>query len=83
MFFVYALYSPKFHKIYIGFTSNLSQRLISNNKLATKGYTLNYRPWIVIYTEASDNKKVAMKREKQLKSAKGRTFVWSLVKQKH
>ncbi|WP_084328472.1 GIY-YIG nuclease family protein [Indibacter alkaliphilus] len=31
MFTVYALYSPAFDKIYVGFTSNLEQRLLSHN----------------------------------------------------
>ncbi|MBI3519120.1 MAG: GIY-YIG nuclease family protein, partial [Bacteroidetes bacterium] len=78
-FTVYALYSEKHHKIYIGYTSNIEQRLLAHNELETKGFTLKYRPWKVMYTEAFDEKSEAMKREKQLKTAKGREFVWSLV----
>ncbi len=79
MFTVYALYSEKYNKIYVGFTSNMEQRLLSHNELETKGYTLRYRPWKIIYTEILLDKLTAMKREKQLKTAKGRQFIWSLV----
>jgi putative endonuclease len=75
MFTVYVLYSPSFRKIYIGYTSDLADRLVSHNELSTKGYTLKYRPWKLIYKEEYSQKSEAMKREKELKSAKGRTFL--------
>ncbi|WP_426670702.1 GIY-YIG nuclease family protein [Mucilaginibacter sp. McL0603] len=43
MFTVYALYSTKYNKIYIGFTSDLNNRFLSHNELATKGHTIKYR----------------------------------------
>ncbi|MFO7825668.1 MAG: GIY-YIG nuclease family protein [Cyclobacterium sp.] len=49
MFTVYALYSEKFDKIYIGFTSDLQKRLISHNELGTKGWTIKFRPWKLVY----------------------------------
>ncbi|MFN8116262.1 MAG: GIY-YIG nuclease family protein [Bacteroidia bacterium] len=79
MFTVYVLYSEKHNKIYVGYTSNIDQRLLSHNELETKGFTLRYRPWKLIYTEVFSEKSKAMKREKQLKTAKGREFIWNLV----
>ena len=79
MFIVYVLYSEKFNKIYIGYTSNIDQRLLAHNELETKGYTLRFRPWQLIHSESFSEKSEAMKREKQLKTAKGREFVWNLV----
>jgi len=80
MFTVYVLYSPSYNKIYIGFTSDLENRLRSHNIFASKGWTVKYRPWILIYTEIFETKTEAMKREKQLKSAKGRNYIWQVVK---
>ena len=77
MFFVYAIYSEKFDKIYIGFSSDLEQRLISHNTLATKGWTLKYRPWVLFYFEEFNTKKEALQREKELKSYQGRKFLRS------
>jgi putative endonuclease len=79
MFTVYALYSKEFDKIYIGFTSNIEARFYSHNVAANKGYTVKFRPWIILYSEETESKAAAMKREKQLKSAKGREFIWSLI----
>jgi putative endonuclease len=75
IFTVYVLYSEKFDKIYIGYTSNLEQRLLSHNQLATKGWTVQFRPWKLLYTEEFQSKTEAMKREKELKSQKGREFI--------
>ena len=79
MYTVYVLYSEKYEKIYVGYTSNIEQRLLSHNELETKGYTVKYRPWKIIYTEEFLLKSDAMRREKQLKSAKGRGFIWNLI----
>ena len=79
MYIVYALHSKKFDKIYIGFTSNIIERLKSHNELSKKGWTVLFRPWEIIYQERHLLKSDAMKREKQLKSASGRDFIRSLI----
>ena len=75
MFTVYILHSPAYDKIYIGYTTNLEQRLRSHNKLGTKGWTVKYRPWQLIYKEEFESKKEAIRREKALKSSRGRAFI--------
>ena len=74
---VYVLFSIENDKIYIGFTSNLEQRLLSHNELSTKGWSVRFRPWKIIYTEIFKDKASAMKREKELKSFKGREWIRS------
>jgi putative endonuclease len=71
---VYILYSIKFQKHYTGFTSNLTQRILSHNKLG-KDWTAKYRPWKIIFKKEFDNKKEAMSYEKWLKSGIGREFI--------
>ena len=80
MFVVYALYSVKYDKIYIGFTSNLEERIRSHNELGQKGWTRKFRPWKTIYTESHELKAAAMRREKELKTGAGRNFIRSLIK---
>ena len=80
MYTVYALYSKKYDKIYIGYTSNIEQRLLAHNELEKKGWTMKYRPWEIIYAEIQATKADAMKREKQLKTAKGREFIRTKIK---
>jgi len=79
MFTVYVLYSEKYDKIYIGYTSNIEQRLLAHNQLETKGFTLKYRPWKLVYSEIFSEKGEAMRREKQLKTARGRKFIWDII----
>ena len=78
-FVVYILYSEKFSKTYTGFTSNLIERFKSHNNLSTKGYTLKFRPWIVIHIEFFNSKIEAMNREKYLKTGIGREFIKNLI----
>jgi putative endonuclease len=77
---VYILFSAKYDKIYVGYTSDLVNRIHSHNELGTKDWTRSYRPWIVIYCEYFENKAQAAKREKQLKAAKRRDWIWNKIK---
>ncbi|TBW29042.1 GIY-YIG nuclease family protein [Gramella sp. KN1008] len=74
-FVTYVLYSKKFDKIYIGYTSSLIQRFSSHNHFAKKGFTIKYRPWKVILVEFNNTKADSIKREKFLKSGQGRSFI--------
>ncbi len=78
-FYVYVLHSASYDKIYVGFTSDLSARVRSHNSLATKGWTIKFRPWTVVHTETFHTKSQAMRREKELKSAAGRAFIKSKI----
>ncbi len=80
MFSVYVLFSKDYNKIYIGFTSDLEQRMRSHNELGKKGWTIKFRPWQLVYKEVYELKSDAMRREKELKTAKGRNFIWSIIK---
>ena len=81
MFVVYVLYSVNHQKIYIGYTSALIDRFHSHNKFSTRGYTVKYRPWIVVHVEFFESKIAALKREKEIKSSRGRDFIWNQIKQ--
>ncbi len=76
---VYILFSEKYNKTYVGFTSNLLERFKSHNVLGTKGYTVKFRPWKVIYVEFFISKSEALKKEKFLKNGNGREFIKELI----
>ncbi|MFT7345306.1 MAG: putative endonuclease [Lentimonas sp.] len=82
-YITYCLYSLESDKIYIGYTSNLIERFKSHNILSTKGYTVNFRPWMVAYVEFSNIKMEAQKREKQLKSSRGRDFLRNYIRENY
>lgn len=77
-FYTYVLYSKSFNKIYIGQSSDLEKRLKEHN-LGLSTYTKRYIPWEIIYTEEYQTRSEAMKREKELKSQKGREFIWKMI----
>ncbi len=80
MFTVYILKSINFnYKTYVGFTSNIANRLISHNHSNNSGWTKRYQPWVIIYTEQFETKKEAMIREKYLKSGAGRRFIKEIM----
>ena len=81
MYTVYILYSEKFDKTYVGFTSDLEKRFLSHNELGKKGWTIKFRPWRIIHTENYETKSAAMLREKYFKSGVGREFIRTLKKQ--
>ncbi len=66
-------------KTYVGFTSNLIGRFKSHNVLGTKGYTMKYRPWIVLEVQFFTSKKEAMEMEKFYKTGKGRELIKELI----
>jgi len=78
-FVVYILFSEVYGKTYVGFTSNLIERFKSHNFLSNKGYTIKFRPWEVVYVEFFTTKSEALKREKFLKTGKGREFIKKVV----
>ena len=78
-FYVYALYSEKFDKIYVGFSVDVQKRLAAHNDELNTGWTAKYQPWKIIYTETLETKTDALKREKQLKTNQGRIFVRNIV----
>ena len=78
-FVVYILYSKGYGKTYVGFTSNLIERMKSHNVWGTKGYTIKYRPWIVINVQFFASKKEAMQIEKFYKTGKGRELIKQLI----
>ena len=72
---VYVLYSFKWNRLYIGETSDMISRFRSHNELGKKGFTLRYRPWVVIHVEFTETRAEALIREKFLKSGQGREWI--------
>ncbi len=79
MFYTYVLYSSKFNKIYIGFSADAYKRLAAHNDERNTGWTKKYQPWEIIHLERFKTKTEALKREKELKSSRGRSFIRSLI----
>ncbi len=75
MYFIYCVYNHQNGKIYIGQTNDLERRLKEHNT-PNSHYTGRFRGgWVLIYKESLATRFEALKREKQLKSAKGREYI--------
>jgi len=78
-YYVYVLQNAERKKIYIGYTNNLEKRIARHNKqLPNKRSSYTSRmsgAWKLVYSEKFKTRKEAMKREKELKSFRGREFL--------
>lgn len=79
-YYVYILHNPLRKFIYIGYSENLKQRVISHNKGENKS-TKSYIPLELIHYEAYKNIKDAKRRESYLKSNRGRTTLLTMLKE--
>lgn len=74
MYCVYLIRSKiNSEKTYIGFTSDLQQRLESHNA-GNSFHTAEFRPWQLVAYFSFDRKIKAIEFEKYLKSGSGRVF---------
>jgi putative endonuclease len=69
MFYVYVLKSKKDSRHYIGFTVDLKNRYKEHSSGKVKS-TFFRRPLELIYYECYKDRKIAQKREKQIKAGK-------------
>ena len=52
MYWIYALYSERFDKIYVGQTNDITRRLFEHNfSIENSSWTKSYRPWELIYSD--------------------------------
>ncbi len=70
MYSVYILQSKKTGEYYVGFSSDLKDRLRRHNQ-GQNPSTKAGRPWEVVYSETFPTKQSAWMRERQIKKYKG------------
>ncbi|MEK9131662.1 MAG: GIY-YIG nuclease family protein [Patescibacteria group bacterium] len=78
MYTVYVIKGISGH-VYIGQTNNLEKRLHQHNSGYGK-YTQNKGPFTVIYFEQYNTRVEAMRRERELKTGKGREWLGEITK---
>ncbi len=79
MYYVYVIRNEE-NKRYIGYTTNLKERLEAHNKGINR--STKDRKWELVYYEAYKSKSDAMRRERSLKnSGQGRRFLWERIKE--
>ena len=78
IWYVYALYSKDYDRVYVGMSQDPNNRLKEHNNGSTKS-TKPYRPWVKVYQESVGEIGQARKREVQLKSGSGKEYIRSLI----
>ena len=73
-YYIYILKSLTTGKLYTGSTQNLEARLKAHND-GLSPYTKGRGPWELLYSEEFPSRSEALKREKFLKTGKGRDFL--------
>jgi putative endonuclease len=81
MYYVYVLKSLKDNNLYIGQTSDLEKRIDEHNSGICKS-TKARIPFKIVHSETYETRSEAMKREKELKSGKGRKYIRELLYKK-
>jgi putative endonuclease len=77
--FVYIIYSEKINKYYVGVTDDLDWRLERHN-MGWGKYTKRGIPWRLVYYETYETKSDALKREKEIKQKKSKTYIENLLR---
>lgn len=77
MYIVYAIYNAQHKKIYVGQTKDIENRItLHSSGIFKNSYTARFSgEWVLIYKEQTTDRKAALRREKELKSYRGREFV--------
>jgi putative endonuclease len=76
---VYILQSEIDGSYYVGSTQDVSARLERHNRGGSR-YTKTKIPWKLVYQERARDRSEAVRREKQIKGRKSRTFIEGLVR---
>ena len=79
MFFVYVLQNTSSGGSYTGHTSDLEKRLSKHNAGRSRS-TKNCGPWKLVHREPFATRAEAMRRERELKTGKGRDELKRLLK---
>ncbi len=79
-YYVYVLQSLKDHKLYIGYTGNLDERLKAHNA-GQNISTVNRRPLKLIFFEGFLAPDEAKRREQYFKTTKGKVALRTILKE--
>jgi putative endonuclease len=79
MYYTYVLLSKKDGKLYIGYSSNLKNRFSEHSKGEVRS-TKDRRPLRLIFYEAFQDRKDALRREKYFKTDKGKSSLKQIIR---
>lgn len=79
MYYIYVLQLLRDNSLYVGYSTNLKQRIISHKK--GRNFSTKYKlPIKLIFYEAYTERSDAKRREKYFKTTKGKTTLRTMLK---
>ena len=79
-YYLYIIYSEEFDKFYIGYSTDVNQRIKKHNTSKFNTFTSKYRPWVLKAVFLTENKATAIKMERFIKKQKSRRLLTQLIK---
>ncbi|GAB4189034.1 MAG: hypothetical protein Kow00108_25360 [Calditrichia bacterium] len=79
MWYIYIIYSHSIDKFYVGYSDDPELRLKRHN-MGWGRFTKRGIPWESVYLEKFDSKSGAIKREREIKKMKSRSYIENLIK---
>jgi len=80
VFTVYVLRSAQNGQLYVGYTTDLKQRIATHNKGSVTS-TKSKRPWKLILSEAYLSQEDALRREKYFKTTQGKNALKHMLRE--
>ena len=78
-FYVYIIYSAEIDQYYIGHSADLVDRVYRHINSGSKS-TKKTNDWKLMYSEETETKSQAVRREKEIKNKKSRKYIEWLIK---
>lgn len=72
---VFVLYSYKFDRIYVGYTTSLTDYMVTMNVMESDNPLYEFRPWTLVHMELFATEEEAMVREGFLKQDLGQDYI--------
>ncbi|MEZ5070203.1 MAG: GIY-YIG nuclease family protein [Bacteroidales bacterium] len=72
---VFVLYSFKHDRLYVGYTTSLTDYMVTMNVMETDNPLYQFRPWTLIHMELFFTEEEAMVREGFLKKEAGQQYI--------
>ncbi len=80
MYYLYILYSTVSDLYYIGYTTEINQRLRSHNETSSDSFTSKHRPWVLrALFSVGENEAAAVQVERFIKKQKSRKLIERLI----
>jgi putative endonuclease len=80
VFIVYIIYSQKLDRYYVGYTVDITKRLLEHNS-GFSTFTAKANDWVLKWSKAFINRESAIQEEKRIKSKKSRKYIEWLINQ--